>query len=342
MKHLLRVLLIGAMLLGLLPNSARADDTPAVAVTKGIQQVLLPRRPKFDGILTVRDNTLFVQCINRPEAPDLRCEAAGLEGEPWLHNVLTADRQDRLIARGFKPDTTYGNFVRTFPRSIEPVKMAGVILGVLTEIYGADADNIDALADWLPALPCHPRLMAGRDRGGSIATPSWGFAKDTAKGCEIATDTDAFNYDDPNAVAPGAPPEGEVDLDARYAAAIAVQIKRLEGGEKHIWAIFDAGIPYLQCQFDKEDRAIYCEAASDDASGAPLARILTPSRRQKLLDAGFEPPGKVVNFRRFYPLDRYDETAVARALLGALHDGYGYGGAPALVLHTEKDDTKPL
>jgi len=342
MKHPLRVFLIGAMLLGLSPDSALADDAPAVVVAKSIRKVLTPHQPKWDGILTVHDNMLFVQCINRAEAPDLRCEAAGLEGEPWLRNVLTAARQNGLIARGFRPDATSGNFVRSFPRSIKPAKLAGIILGVLTEIYGADADNIAALADWLPALPCHPRLMADHDRGGSIATPRWGFAQDTAKGCEIVTNTDGFNDDDPDAVAPGAPPEGEVDLDARYAAPIAAQIKRLESGRKHIWAIFDAGIPYLQCQFDEPDNAIYCEAASDDASGAPLARILTPARRQKLLDAGFETPGKVVNFRRFYPLARYDETAVARALLAALHDGYGYGGTPALVLHTEKGDATPL
>lgn len=170
----LRVLLIGAMLLISLPNPARANDDPAMAIAKGIKQVLTPRRSKLDGILTVHDNTLFVQCINRAGASDLRCEAAGLEGEPWLRNVLTRERQDTLIARGFKPDTTYGNFVRTFPRSIKPDQLAATILGVLTQIYGADADNIAALTDWLPAQACHPRIMASHDRGGSITTPKWG------------------------------------------------------------------------------------------------------------------------------------------------------------------------
>jgi hypothetical protein len=182
----LRALLVAMMLLTSLPTLARTDD-PGLAIAKGIKQVLTPRRSKFDGILTVRDNMLFVQCINRAGAADLRCEAAGLEGEPWLRNVLTQERQDMLIARGFKPDTTYGNFILTFPRSITPDQLAGTILGVLTQIYGADADNIEALTDWLPAQDCHPRIMASHDRGGSIATPKWGFAVDTGPGCKIVT-----------------------------------------------------------------------------------------------------------------------------------------------------------
>ena len=340
----LRVAFIAAMLLTLLSNSARADDTPPVAVAKGIRKVLMPRRQKLDGILTVHDNTLFVQCINRPEALDLRCEAAGLEGEPWLHNVLTAERQDRLITLGFKPETTYGNFVRILPRSIKPAKMAEIILGVLTEIYGADVDNISALADWLPAGPCHPRIKALHDRGGSIATPRWGFAVDVGPGCRIVTNTNAMNYDEPDAATPGPSAQDDVDLDARYGAAISSQIERLAAARQtdDIWAIFDAGTPYVQCAPDPGDNQIYCEAASDDAVGAPIARLLTTERRQKLIAAGFEPPGKVMNFRRFYPLDQYDAAAIAHALLAVLHDSYGYNGTPAMRLKTEVGDETPL
>lgn len=342
MSSALHALFLGAFLFTALSNTAVAGDTPELAITKSIEKTLVPRRPKLDGILTVRENTLYVQCINRADAQGLRCEAAGLEGEPWLHYALTVEHQEKLIALGFKPEKTFGNFVRIFPRTIRPKILAHIILGVLTEIYGAEADNVEALTDWLPAQPCHSRVMAGRDRGGSIATPHWGFAKDVAQGCQILENTEELNHDDPTAVIPGTPPEGEIDLDVRYNAAIGVQIKRLEGGQKHIWAIFEAGVPYVQCQFDKEDNAIYCEAASDDAEGAPLARILTPARRQKLIDAGFELPGKVMNFSRFYPLDRYDEAAVAHAILSVLHDGYGYGGTPALMLNTETGKRTPL
>lgn len=340
----LRVLLVGVMLLISLSNPAWAGDSPAVAITKGIQQVLTPRRPKLDGILTVRDNTLFVQCINRAEASSLRCEAAGLEGEPWLRNVLTRERQDMLIARGFKPETTYGNFIRTFPRSIKPGQLAETILGVLTQIYGADADNIEALTDWLPAQACHPRIMASHDRGGSIATPQWGFAVDIGPGCKIVTNTVGMNYDAPDVVTPGASSASQADLDERYGAAIATQIKRLEAAHQSddIWVIFEAGVPYVQCAPDTEDNKLYCEAASEDAIGAPLARLLTADRRQKLIAAGFEPPGKVMNFRRFYPLDQYDATAIAHALLAVLHDSYGYNGAPPMMLKTEVGGKKPL
>jgi hypothetical protein len=337
----LRVLFVGAVLLTVLTHPALADDTPTLSVAKAIKQILMAHRPRQDGVLTVRDNMLFVQCLDRPGAPDLRCEAAGLEGEPWLHNVLTMERQDRLMALGFKPDTTYGNFVRTFPRSIKPARLAEIIVGVLTEIYGADAEDIEALTDWLPTDPCHPRIKASHDRGGSIATPQWGFANDIGPGCKIVTNTDGMNYDDPDNVPSDVQP---IDLDAHYGAAIAAQITRLEAGHHtdHIWAIFEAGVPYVQCAPDTEDNKIYCEAASEDSIGAPLARLLTADRRQKLIVAGFEPPGKEMNFRRFYPLDHYDAAAIAHALLTVLHDSYGYTGTPAMMLKTEKGDKAPL
>ena len=338
----LRALSVGLLSFVMTVNIAAAGEPPAAVIAKAAATILVPKHPKRDGILTVRDNTLYVQCINRPDVATWRCEAAGLEGEPWLRNVLTMERQDRLIARGFKPDTATGNFVRSFARSTTPATLAKTILAVLTDIYGADIGEIDAITDWLPAAPCHPRMISGHDFGGSIKTPKWGHEKDVAAGCDILTNTNGLNLDDFKTPAPGAPSSGEIDLAARYAAAMAPQLERLESGQKHIWAVFTAGIPYIQCKFDSEDNAFYCEAASDDASGAPLARILTPDRRQKLIDAGFEPPGKVVNFRRFYPLAQYDEVAVAKALLAVLHDAYGYGGAPALRLHTEKGDAGAL
>ena len=342
MFHSLRALSIGLLSFVMMANIAAAGEPPTVAIARAAAKVLVPKRLKQDGILTVRDNTLYVQCINRPDAAVWRCEAAGLEGEPWLRNVLTVERQDQLIARGFRPDSTTGNFVRSFARSTTPIAFATTVLAVLTDIYGADTGEIEAIADWLPAAPCHPRMISGHDFGGSIKTPRWGHEKDVAAGCDILTNTNGLNRDDFKTPAPGAPPSGEIDLAARYAAAMAPQLKRLESGQEHIWAVFVAGIPYVQCQYDSEDTAFYCEAASDDASGAPLARILTPDRRQKLIDAGFEPPGKVVNFRRFYPLAQYDEVAVAEALLAVLHDAYGYGGTPALRLHTEKGDAGEL
>lgn len=342
MSSFLRALSLGMLCLAGMADMAAAAESPTAIIAKGIQKSLVPQRPKQDGILTINDNTLYVQCLNRAGMDVWRCEAAGLEGEPWLRNILTVERQEKLIALGYNPEKSFGNFVRIFPRSTPPSVLARNILDVMTQIYGADADDIAALSDWLPSQPCHPRIMAGHDRGGSIAARHWGFAQDISQGCRIVQNTNGMNYDDPHAVVPGSPPEGEVDLDARYNAAIVTQIKRLEGGQKHIWAIFEAGAPYVQCELDPDDHAIYCEAASGDAVGAPLERILTPARRQKLLDAGFEPPGKVMNFRRLYPLDRYDDAAIAHALLTVLHDAYGYGGAPGLVLKTETGKAAPL
>ena len=336
-----RAVLFGAACLAGIGDAA-ADQPPVPTVIKAIREVLVPRRPKQDGILTVNEGMLYVQCQNRAETSVWRCEAAGLEGEPWLRNVLTVERQEKLIALGFKPEKTFGNFVRIFPRSTRPGALASTLMTVLTQVYGADADDIEALTDWLPTQSCHPRIMAGHDRGGSVAAMHWGFAQDISRGCRITENTNGMNYIDPTTVTPGAPPDGEIDLDARYSTLIAAQINRLEGGQKHIWAIFEAGAPYVQCKFDPDDHAIYCEAASDDAVGSPLAGILTPARRRKLLDAGFEPPGKEMNFSRLYPLDRYDDAAVAHALLAVLHDAYGYGGAPGMVLKTESGKPTPL
>ncbi|HEV2673358.1 MAG TPA: hypothetical protein VGV37_02385 [Aliidongia sp.] len=325
-------------------NGAMAQDAALAAITRGAAAVLLPNRENRDGILTVSDNTLYVQCLNRADTSNWRCEAAGPEAQPWLRNVLTADRQEMLIARGFEPDSTIGNFVRLFPRSTPPDNLASIILAVLTRIYDADAGNIRVLANWLPARPCHRRIMARHDRGGSIAAPHWGFAQDVASGCEMVDKIDTSNHGESQATTPGAPSEGEIDLDQRYRAAITLQIERLKEKRQgvHVWAIFAAGIPYVQCKPALQENAIYCEAASVDAVGDLLTPILTPTRRQKLVDAGFEPPGKVVNFRRFYGLEKYDATAIAHAILAVLHDCYGYGGTPPLMLKTEKMDENPL
>ncbi len=336
-----RVVVVGlAMLVGL-PGLAAAAQPLEVRIEAGVREVSVPQRPGIDGVLTVADGGIYVQCLARANAQRWRCEAAGFEGQSWLTHVLTPGRQDTLVARGFTPDHETGNFVRDLPRSLPPEDLAALLIGVLTDGYGVPRDEIEVYSDWLPARPCHLRLSADNVDGGALVTHHYGreSIRYASFSCRIVTHPNAMNYDDPKAPVPGAPTSGPVDLDARYGAAMAAQLLRLEGkppGEDR-YAIFGIGTGYVQCLADVKEQQMYCEAASDDAVGLPLARILTPARKAKLLAAGFEPPGQSMNYARMYPFRDYDPRAMAHALLGVLREGYGYEGAPELTLSTEHE-----
>jgi hypothetical protein len=325
--------------------------TPAVAgaavptsreqIITGLNRALTLTSPRVDGLVTVSDNNLWVQCLSSHYFKTWRCEAAGLEGQPWLRHVLTVERQDRLATLGFAPDNEVGNFVARVASATATSLMADRIIAVLTQAYGAKAEDLTVSVDTLRSARCHTRLRADADRGGSILTPSWGFAKDAAEGCRVGASAAGLNYDDPAAVLP---PATGIDLEARYLSAMTAALQDLEASPegKDAYVIFAAGPAYVQCLHDIADKQIYCEAASDDAVGAPVRRILTPDHLAKLADAGFEPPGKVMNFHRFYAQAQYDATAVAKALLSVLRDAYDYGGAPPLMLTTASEKERPL
>jgi hypothetical protein len=319
---------------------AAAEPTPREQIVKGVVEVLQPRDPTQDGVLTVAEGNLWVQCLSTASLDTWRCEAAGLEGQPWLRHVLTAQRQERLSKLGFVPDATTGNFLALTPVTTPPDRLADRMLAALTEAYGASADDIEVLADRLPARPCHVRLHAEADRGGSILTPHWGIAKDARRGCGVNADSDAFNRDDPTTIAP----HPGADIEGRYLKGMAAALQALENSPKgkDAYVIFDAGPAYVQCMHDIDGKRMYCEASSEDAVGRPIERILTPDRVAKLTEAGFLPPGKVMNYSRFYPRGQYDAKAVAKALLTVLHDAYGYEGDPPLTLTTAGTKERPL
>lgn len=334
-----RVVVVGLAILVGSPGLAAAAEPLEARVEAGVREVLVPRRAGLDGVLTVADGGIYVQCLARAKTSRWRCEAAGLEGQSWLKHVLTPGRQDTLIALGFTPDRDTGNFVRNLPRSLPPADLAALVIGVLRDGYGVPRDQIEVHSDWLRARPCHLRLSANNVDGGALVTHHYGreSIRYASFSCRIVTHTNNENYDEPGLPVPGAPAGGPVDLDARYGAAMAAQLLRLEGkkpGEDR-YAIFSIGTGYVQCLADLKGQQMYCEAASDDAVGLPLARILTPARKAKLLAAGFEPPGQSMNYARMYPFREYDPRAMARALLAVLREGYGYQGAPALMLATE-------
>ncbi|MGG2377381.1 hypothetical protein ACE400_29710, partial [Salmonella enterica] len=75
--------------------------------------------------------------------------------------------------------------------------------------------------------------------------------------------------------------------------------------------------------------AIYCEAQSAE-SWAALASILTPDRVSRLRNAGYADPGRAPNYWKSYPLDKFNDAAIANELLAILHEVYGYAGAMTL------------
>ena len=91
----------------------------------------------------------------------------------------------------------------------------------------------------------------------------------------------------------------------------------------------------MQCAPETSSGAIYCEAQSADSWPA-LTSVLTPERVARLHAAGFADPGRAPNYWKNYPLDQFDDSAIARELLTLLHDVYGYEGSPALRIKTEK------
>lgn len=333
-------------LLGFLLMSGSALAGPALKteIVQGIAAVILAENDKTDGILTVSESNLFVQCLRSHLLPQWRCESAGTEGQPWLHDVLTPERRAKLAALGFVPDAETGNFVSTPLKAIAPDALAGTILQVLTEIYGAVPEEIEVKAEKLRSARCHRRIKVGYDRGRAILTKSIGLKQNAEKGCKLTSGPHEAEAADETDAETGTPPAAPppVDVDEHYLTPMAAELDRMRQAGPHAFVIFEAKPAYVQCQHDAEGKRMYCEAASADAVGKAVANILTPERKAKLIAAGFAPPGRVMNYSRFYPDAEYSIPLVARALLRVLRESYGYQGTPAIAVITEKGGTRPL
>ncbi len=255
--------------------------------------------------------------------------------------MLTLERQAKLTTLGFRPDAEFGNFIALIPKTTAPDRLADLIVRVLTEAYAVPPDDITIKAERLATRRCHPRIKAGHDLGGLIRTPTLGFKQDVENGCRMESNAEAENYDDPTAIVPTA--QG-IDVGARYITAMTDALGRVEKADKALkaYVIFITGPAYVQCLRGDDNSGMYCEAVSEDAVGKPIERILTPERKAKLMQAGFAPPGKVMNYSRFYPATEYNMTALAKVLLGILEDAYGYQGTPAMTINTEKGIEHPL
>ena len=135
---------------------------------------------------------------------------------------------------------------------------------------------------------------------------------------------------------PSLPAKSTADLIDLYGARVTGEIARLRVNiDRRVFAIFEAGIGYVQCEPDGPPPTLYCEAQSAESWEA-LASVLTAERVGRLHDAGFADPGRGPNYWKKYPLDQVNDSAIAHEVLAILHEVYGYNGTPALKIKTEE------
>jgi hypothetical protein len=305
------------------PAAAPSAASPAlVRVDAALQNILTLQRPGQDSYATVWDGNKYVQCGRLPGG-GLRCEAAGARLQPSLAAVLTPDRVGRLTALGWRLDPHFGNYAQTFPLARPTVEVATAITQALQQGYDADVTRIEVETDWLPSERCPPRNGYSQNLAGMIDNAP-AMAATAIRAC-------AYTPPPPPPASAGSA-ELLVEL---YGPRATAEIGRLRVNlERNVFVVFDAGIGYVQCEPQTQPDAIYCEAQSAD-SWAALSSVLTPDRLAKLHAAGYADPGRAPNYWKAYPLDKYDDAAIAKELVTLLHDVYGYTGAEQLTVKTE-------
>lgn len=292
-------------------------------VSDALQNITTLNRPGQVGYATFWEGNKFVQC-RRTADRSLRCEAAGALMQPSLRNVLTADRLNRLAAMRWTPDPNFGGYVRIFPADLTTEQVAGQIISVLTDVYGATTAHISVRTAWVADLPCPPRAGFSQNLAGSVNN-----ARSMAR---YAITTCAYRHDD-SALAQRA--VNHVDeLAASYGGRIAGEFQRLRINRDldRIYVVINSGLGYIQCAPDSAH--FYCEAQSAESWPA-LAAILTPDRVSRLKMAGYDEPGHAPNYSRKYAMDAYSDAALAREVLTILFDVYGYRGVSKLDISAE-------
>jgi hypothetical protein len=221
-------------------------------------------------------------------------------------------------------DPSFGNYVQTFSAKRPASEIADKLTSALVTGYGADLAQLEVGTSWIIRQACPPRAGPNQNLAGSI-NDSPRMASVAVTGCAYV-----------------APPSDSVPLStldaliARDGPRVAGEIDRLRiNAERHVFAVFQPGIGYVQCAPETKPLAIYCEAQSVEEWPA-LAALLTPDHTARLHDLGFSDPGRAPNYWRVYDADKNSNEAIARNILTVLFDVYGYRGVPALQVLTEK------
>lgn len=284
------------------------------------------RRPGKIGFATIRDGNFYVQCGRWTADWKLRCEAAGARMQPTLAYVLKPDRITMFPRLGWRFDPAFGNYVQDFPAWMAPRVIAGHVVETLIRIYGADPITLQVKTAWVPDMPCPPRNGPDADLAGAVQKPS-----------RLTNSIFACSYHRAKP-APRVAGTSTADLIAAYGAKVSAEIHRLRIRQfDNVFAVFDAGIGYVQCAPLTRPRpsVLYCEAQSIDEF-PPLVRILTEKRIARLHALGFSNPGRAPNYWRTYRFNRNDDQTIADQLLTVLHDVYNYDGAWPLIFSTER------
>jgi hypothetical protein len=291
-----------------------AAQSPSSRIEQALQNITSLLREGQVGYATVWDGNKFVQC-RRLATRELYCEAAGASMQPSLKSVLSGDRLNRLTALGWTLNPSFGNYVRTFPADLPAAAVAEHIVKTLTEAYDAASGGIEINTRWVNDMPCPPRAGYTQNLAGSVNdAPSMS-----------ATAVHACSFKPPPARAQRVASAAE--LVTQYGPLVTAEIQRLRiNYTSNVFAVFDAGIGYIQCTPEVPTPVLYCEAQSAE-SWEPLASIITPERETKLRDAGYADPGRAPNYWKSYPLDQYTDAGLAAEILTLLYDVYGYAGA---------------
>ena len=310
------------------PGVGLADSPPQptkASVEAALQNIITLDRPGQDGFATIWDGNKYVQCGRSPDR-GLHCEAAGALMQPSLDHVLTPERVSQLAALGWRLDPSFGNYVQTFPPGMATSLVADKILQVLAAAYGAEISNLEVESTWVRSEPCPPRNGPSQNLAGIINNAP----------AMRATAIHACSYSPRPDLGPSLPATSAAELFDFYGTRVTGEITRLRVNmNRHVFAVFQAGIGYIQCEPHSSPPEIYCEAQSADSWEA-LASVLTPDRLARLHAVGFTDPGRSPNYWKTYPMDQVDDASLARELLTILHDVYGYTGLPKLKVITEE------
>jgi hypothetical protein len=241
-----------------------------------------------------------------------------------LSRVLTPERMARLAALGWRLDTSFGNYVQSFPSDMSAAEIADKMMQAFAEGYDANLAELDVRTDWIHSEPCPPRNGASQNLAGMI-NDAPAMAKTAVHACSYNPGPDQQ---------PAAEIASAAELIKTYGKTVTGEIQRLRvNAGRRVFFALETGAGYVQCESQPQE--FYCEAQSAD-SWPVLARILTAERVARLHTAGFADPGRSPNYSKSYPADKFTDAAVAGELLTILYDAYGYDGLPKLTIKTEK------
>lgn len=296
-------------------------------VITAISAITVLERPGRDNLATVWDGNKYIQC-RRISDRSLRCEAAGAMMQVSLSHVLTPDRIGRLAATGWTLDSSFGNYVQTFRPETSATEVADKILAALAQGYGAEMQNLEVETKSIRSEPCPPRNGPSQNLAGLI--------NDAPSMARSAVHARAFQPTANDPVQTLGPGSTAADLVKLYGPLVTAEIQRLRiNMRRRVFAVFDTGLGYVQCEPQTEPKGFYCEAQSADSWPA-LAAVLTPERVAVLHAAGFADPGRAPNYSKTYPADTTGDATLASEVLTLLHDVYGYYGASKLAVKTEE------